>query len=266
MWEFLKNQFRKIRHKLHYDDVELKQLIYRIIEQQKYLLKEIETLKSLVLEPNGIQALPLRYQMLNAPKQYEHLYWEMPSGAVCIDCGGNIGLFSDLVLSQGGESHLFEPIPVLFSKLSLKYKENSHFHLYNAAVGVRNETVTFSMPDIINDNYLLFSQSSLVNTEQIDNELITAKSISYEVNSIRLTEFIERLLQNHESIYILKLDVEGSEFDILEDLIETQLYKMINHIFCETHERFVVNGVQRLENIKDKIALLNIENIHLDWV
>ena len=48
--------------------------------------------------------------------------------------------------------------------------------------------------------------------------------------------------------------------------IETQLYKMINHIFCETHERFVVNGVQRLENIKDKIALLNIENIHLDWV
>ena len=260
MWEFFKNIFRKIRYKLHYDDVEIKQLLYKILEQQ------MDILKTILLEPNGLQNLHLRYELLGAPAKYEHLFWEMPSDSVCIDCGGNVGLFSDLIISQGCQVHLFEPNPYLFSKLSWKYRNESLMHLHKNAVGILNEPVTFSMPENINDDFLFWSLSSVVKTDQIDKECITSKSKNYEVESIRLTEFIEQLLNESNSIYILKLDVEGAEFDILEDIIEKQLYKSITHIFCETHERFVVQGTEKLERIKERISSLGIENIYLDWI
>lgn len=270
MWEYFKNIFRKIRYKLHYDDVETKQLLMKILDQQykfqSNISAKIDLLKLMLLEPNGLQNLHLRYELLGAPAQYEHLFWEMPSDSVCIDCGGNVGLFSDLIISQGCQVHMFEPNPFLFSKLSWKYRNEPLMHLYNSAVGIRNETVTFSLPENINDDFLFWSLSSVVKTDQIDKECITSKSKDYEVESIRLTEFIEKLLNEKISIYILKLDVEGSEFEIIDDIIEKQLYRNIAHIFCETHERFVVQGTEKLEKIKEKIASLGIENIYLDWI
>lgn len=270
MWEFFKNIFRKIRYKLHYNDVETKQLLLKILEQQYQLQSnisaKIDILKMMLLEPNGLNNIHFRYELIDAPAKYEHLFWEMPSDSVCIDCGGNIGLFSDMIISQGCQVHLFEPNPYLFSKLSWKYRNEPLIHLYNSAVGIRNGNVTFSMPEKINEDFLTWSESSVVKTEQIDKECITSKSKDYEVECIRLTEFIEQLLIQSNPIYILKLDVEGSEFEIIEDIIEKRLYKNITHIFCETHERFVVQGTEKLERIKEKIASLGIENIYLDWI
>lgn len=263
MWEYFKNIFRKIRYKFHYEDAVTKELLLKILELEyrtEYLMK------MMLMEPNGLHNLHFRYELTNGPAKYEHIFWEMPSDSVCIDCGGNIGLFSDLIISQGCQVHMFEPNPFLFSKLLWKYRNESLMHLHNNAVGIRNEKVTFSMPENINDDFLVGSLSCVVKTDQIDKECITSKSKDYEVESICLTEFIEQTLKEYKSIYILKLDVEGSEFDILEDILEKQLYKSISHIFCETHERFVVQGTERLERIKEKIAALGIENIYLDWV
>lgn len=88
-----------------------------------------------------------------------------------------------------------------------------------------------------------------------------------EVESIKLTQFIkENILDNNNIIYILKLDVEGAEFDILEDIINENIYMNICHIFVETHERFFEDGKEKIERIKNLIKSKNIKNIYLDWI
>ena len=34
------------------------------------------------------------------------------------------------------------------------------------------------------------------------------------------------------------MDIEGSEFSVLDSLIETGLFKLVNEIYVEFHERF----------------------------
>ena len=92
-------------------------------------------------------------------------------------------------------------------------------------------------------------------------------SDSYEVEVIDLCEFLEKeLLSKNERIYFLKLDVEGVEFEIMQKLIEKELYKKIDYIACETHEYMFDEGSKKLENLKSQIKKHKIDNIFLDWV
>lgn len=65
---------------------------------------------------------------------------------------------------------------------------------------------------------------------------------------------------------MIKLDIEGAEFDILNDLIDQKLYKKIEYIMVETHERFFNDGIQKINLLKEKIRKNNITNIFLDWI
>lgn len=85
---------------------------------------------------------------------------------------------------------------------------------------------------------------------------------AFEVDTIHLIEYISAI---SETIYMLKLDIEGAEFDILEHIIESGIYHKIKFIVCETHERFFVDGQKRLKKIQTLIRANKITNIMLDW-
>lgn len=84
---------------------------------------------------------------------------------------------------------------------------------------------------------------------------------AYEVEVIDLCEFLE---QKEERIYLLKLDVEGAEFEILPTLIEKKLYEKIDYIVCETHEYMFKDGVEKLKVIKKELEKRGVKNIFLD--
>ncbi|GHT51661.1 hypothetical protein AGMMS49990_06420 [Endomicrobiia bacterium] len=63
----------------------------------------------------------------------------------------------------------------------------------------------------------------------------------------------------------MKLDIEGAEFDTLEDLISTGVYKHIKFIVCETHERFNKELGEKFKHLKQVIDEKRITNIYLDW-
>lgn len=53
------------------------------------------------------------------------------------------------------------------------------------------------------------------------------------VETVRLSEFIKS--KRHKKINFIKLDVEGAEFKIIEDLIDTGIIERVNAIFLEDH-------------------------------
>ena len=59
-------------------------------------------------------------------------------------------------------------------------------------------------------------------------------------------DFIQDNFQPEDFI-VLKLDIEGCEFAVLDDMIATGVIDYINEVFVELHERFMSPSAIRLE-------------------
>ncbi|MCA6069948.1 MAG: FkbM family methyltransferase [Endomicrobium sp.] len=130
---------------------------------------------------------------------------------MCIDCGANVGLISDIFLKLGATCYAFEPSRDCIKILKHKFYKNNKFKLIPAAVSNRNGEVTLIRTSS-------FDQGA--NTVNYYND--DAKIIKYTIKAIRLSDFIKDLLKTTNNICLLKLDIEGAEFDVLEDLIKRE--------------------------------------------
>ena len=179
--------------------------------------------------------------------------------SVCIDCGANIGNITHLFVSKGATVYSFEPHPMCFEELTKKFANNPKVHLINKGVLDKNQTVRLYNFKYHNSDELFFSQGSSVYSS---NKEIDINSYD-EVEVIDLANFIENLNVN---IDILKMDVEGAEFCILDKLIDKKLYNKIKHILVETHDNEIPELKEIAQNVRNKIKKENITNIDLSWV
>ena len=67
-------------------------------------------------------------------------------------------------------------------------------------------------------------------------------------------------------ISLLKIDVEGMEYRILNRLIESNAYKKINLIKVELHADRIYCLKKEEEILFKKIKKYNIDNICTDWI
>lgn len=174
---------------------------------------------------------------------------------VAIDCGTHSGLITDLFLSFGLEVHSFEPNAYLYSILKNKYQNNPLVTLNKAAVSDKCGKAKF----------ILHNSISQGNCIALDNMQITQSQDFDEVEIIDLVEYITKNILP-KRIFMLKLDIEGAEFGVMDRIIETKLYEKIDYIACETHERYFTDGKAKIENLHSKITQNNITNIFLDWI
>ncbi len=129
---------------------------------------------------------------------------------------------------------------------------------YQKAVLDRNDTLKLFMHEWSNQNEVKWSTGSSL----LDFKGNVQKDNFIEIDTIDLVKFIQDLKSN---IKLLKLDVEGVECPIVKKIINTGLYKKIEYIFVETHEKKVPELMVETEELRDLINSLNINNINLDW-
>ncbi|MCX2683316.1 FkbM family methyltransferase [Campylobacter sp. MIT 21-1685] len=166
-------------------------------------------------------------------------------------------MISDILLHCGAFVYSFEPNRYLNFFLKKKYQANTKIQLFNKAVGHKNFYTQF-----LTFQGRILSQGNRIVSSLQDKET----SEAYEVEVIDLCEFIETLLEKNESIYFLKLDIEGAEFELMEKLIQKGLYKAIKYIACETHEYMFEESEKKLAKISNLIKKHKTDNIFLDWV
>lgn len=189
---------------------------------------------------------------------------QMPKGAVCIDCGSHAGDITQILHDCGGRVISFEPNTDLYQKQLQRFAENPNITVFNRAVW--HKSTHLPLRSLTLDGVPNLGGSSILEFEQNDHLLQSTLQENTEV--IDLIAYIRDLLTslNVSSVYVLKLDIEGAEFEILTRLIEEGLYKQIRFIFCETHARFLSDGETKLEKVKQLIIDNNINNISLDWI
>ncbi|MCR2040029.1 FkbM family methyltransferase [Campylobacter helveticus] len=169
-----------------------------------------------------------------------------------MDCGAHAGLISDIILHCGGAVECFEPNIYLNFFLKRKFETNPLIKIHQKAVSNKNGKVKF----LTFQNRILSQGNRIVKSVQ-DEQTHEA----YEVECVNLCEFLEQ----KERIYLLKLDVEGAEFEILPALIKKGLYEKIDYIVVETHEYMFKDGVEKLKVIKKELEKRGVKNIFLDW-
>lgn len=105
--------------------------------------------------------------------------------------------------------------------------------------------------------------------EQMGHSLLSSKrnvrSEYVEVESIDFIKFLDQF--NDEDEIILKIDIEGEEYNILPSLLESPKIKLIKRIFCEWHyhkiglAKIVHNElVKKLQNRGYKLTGNNIHD------
>ena len=78
------------------------------------------------------------------------------------------------------------------------------------------------------------------------------------VKTRKLSSIIKE--EDLHTIHIVKIDTEGSEYDILQDIFENNLYNKIDKIYFEDHESKVKSLQKKKEIILSLINKLNIKD------
>ena len=152
---------------------------------------------------------------------------------VVVDVGFNYGLYSLMALKKGAkEIWGFEPNYRIYNNLKKYFPDQDNVHIFNFAVWDRNSITTF------------YDQVGHLGSA-ILNETLPQESIlnSYDVRTINLYDFF--IYHNILHIDLLKIDCEGTEYDIIE-CIPSDYLKNIKKIHIEYHNNSDGVKLQRM--------------------
>lgn len=177
------------------------------------------------------------YELLHTYKEiFEREIYRFTPGSsspVIVDCGSNIGL-SVLYykqLSPGATIIAFEP-------------DENNFQLLSKNVGVNNLTnVTLRKEAVWKQNGKISFSANETEASHISNEESSANLVA----SVRLKD----VLENMEQIDLLKIDIEGAEWEVMQDC--AQSLQSIQHLFLEYHGKATETHklVNLLQIVKD---------------
>lgn len=150
-----------------------------------------------------------------------------------IDIGACIGEFIDWCIEQHGDRIAqiiaFEPHPTNHNHLVGKYAKDKRIHVVKSAVSNFDGRANFYFALRGKASHYVGNSSSSLYGHKYD--------VSREHESVlvtKLSSFIDHIAFL-DKIDILKIDAEGSEFDIFTDILDNKLLDRVGRIYFEDH-------------------------------
>jgi len=155
------------------------------------------------------------------------LEYDLAPDSVVLDVGGFMGQWaSDIVAMYGCRVHVFEPVPAFAARIEQRFARNPLVTIHRYGLGGVANVVPLAVSG---------DASSHVRTEQLGRAVI----------SVRLrtpAEVLDEL--NIATVDLLKLNIEGAEYDLLDHLVGTDLIKRIVELQVQFHA-FVADAERR---------------------
>ena len=213
---------------------------------------ETNTSRQKMIFPNGLECYYLSskeeteliFSEIFIEQQYISNGIVINEGDCIFDVGANIGLFSLFVsrLQNNVKIYAFEPIEPIFGVL----QENVHLHslhnifLFNYGLSSKSnsEKLFTFYPNMAGNS----TTKPLEKLKQRDamNAVLSEEQVEYFFQSAQVKGELRTLSSvindlNIESIDLLKIDVEGEEYEVLKG-IEEKDWGKIKQIFAEVHD------------------------------
>ena len=184
------------------------------------------------------------------------------SDSIVIDLGANRGFFSqEIIENYNSKVIAYEPSKHLCNNEleTLKNKYSEKFTFYNKGVCSSEKMMTLSDFDDRGDGFSGVANSILPHKNNVRHD--GRKLIQeYEVECVTLNS----ILENIEKIDLLKIDIEGSELEVLSATDENLLNRCEQiclefHLFCSGEYDFTYND-ESVKNIIKKLTNLGFKN------
>lgn len=216
-----------------------------ISEKDKALLDEVDinNFKGILYRRDTTDFNCLREVLKNHCYKMKRLGIEVEKGEKWLDLGGNIGAFG-LVAFEGGASEVisYEPEPNAFAIMCenyIRHRGKTIVHCHNSAITSANHpTITFYTGAKETDRY---RTSIFKNSRGRELQL---------KNRFAGTEI------KHLKVDGIKMDIEGSEFD----LIEMDLLPEANKLMMEYHfqkDRSMKNFHYRMDKLREHFSVVH---------
>lgn len=185
---------------------------------------------------------------------------------IFIDGGAHKGEALEVLLDkredlQGCVAHFFEPNPDLIPELVEMGNTNERYDIkvHHSALWIENGEIDF-LESIARWNTLA---STVVGSMNEIWGLKLDRDNPKKVPSISLSNFLEEL--SEDDYIVVKLDIEGSEYFVIEDLFKTGEINKIDELFIEWHDHFFPHLKQKGNELRTKLSQTGIK-INNDWM
>jgi len=196
-------------------------------------------------------------------------YFLPPKKRLFVDLGANIGqgyqFFNPIYPNKHYDYILVEPNHFCVDELKKKLNHKDGVTVLQAAAWINNgKKLFYGVAESGNNTTLGASIVKDHKTKTYDSNNETAVS----VNTFDFSEFLFKKKEVYDEI-IVKMDVESSEYDILEKLVNESSIKCIDRLFVEFHTNWMKESKSKDNYILREKELINIlpklTNFHI-WV
>jgi FkbM family methyltransferase len=159
--------------------------------------------------------------------------YNLNQDSIVFDLGGYIGEWSDKIQRKyDSKIYIFEPVLKYFSELKKTFELKENIKIYN--FGLSDKTYN---TEIIHDG----ASSSLY-------------LIDGEKEKIKLINFVDFIKSEEiKNIDLIKINIEGGEYDLLDFILENNLQTQINNFQIQFHKMFDDCEIRR-NNIREKLS------------
>lgn len=205
---------------------------------------------------SALRRLLKRTSPKNAVDAFVEAAKRLRPGDIAIDCGANVGDYTLILARSGATVHAFEPDPVAFEELSTRTSTFLNVVLHNQALSNISGRAKLYLHEARSRDPLFASTgSSLLATKTNVNS-----DTFVEVEAIRLSDFIASV----GTVAILKMDIEGHEIEVINDLIDTKTIQNIGMAFVELHDRKNPQLTAATQELRSRIQETGL-NFDLTW-
>ncbi|MFT4986539.1 MAG: FkbM family methyltransferase [Glaciecola sp.] len=157
--------------------------------------------------------------------------------------GEDISFDQAVIDSFSCQVHGFDPTPK-----SIKWCQNQSlpdsFHFHDVGIDVKTGKVVFHLPE--NENHVSGSVHQHANVSDSNKVEVQMKSFLEITNDL-----------NHKEIGFLKMDIEGSEYNVIDSILDSDV--TINQMAIEIHDRFFEKGSKKSAELVKKMSIHGYE-------
>jgi FkbM family methyltransferase len=160
------------------------------------------------------------------------LNYPLDEQSIVFDVGGYEGQWaSDLFSRYRCRIHVFEPYPPYAQMIAERFSHNPQISTH--AFGLAGETGL-----------------SALNIDQDSSSVFKASAQTVEISLVSAADFIRD--NRIDQINLMKINIEGGEYPLLEQLIEEGIAQRIDNIQVQFHD-FVPDAVARMHQIQEHL-------------
>lgn len=189
----------------------------------------------------------VRRWLKNGGDQTLRLEYPLTSESLVVDVGGYRGDFADEILSRFGcRVLIFEPVLAFYDECGIRFFGSPKVQIFNWGLGAEDAV----LPMELQNDGSHFTQ-----------DLRSGATVCSRLR--RVDEVLDEL--GIEQIDLMKINIEGGEYDLLDRLIESGWIHRVHYLQVQFHN-FVPDARDRREDVRNRLLETHSEMWNYEFV